>query len=148
MADIEKVLKALQICIPESNQDGLLGCKNCPYNDVCNANDVVGLTLPLIFDIRELLKEQNSQMLALDQSNSANEYLNEEVDNLNVLLRQQQDEIAMLTKKAKSPTWRRGKAFCGSCGGCLENKEKHSADIVSSIRFCKWCGTPVDWSNE
>ena len=99
-------------------------------------------------DVLELLKEQNSLMLALDQSNSANEYLNEEVDKLNALLRQQQDEIAMMTKKAKSPTWRRGKAFCGSCGGCLENKEKHSADIVSSIRFCKWCGTPVDWSNE
>ena len=98
--------------------------------------------------IYKLLEEQNSLMLALDQSNSANEYLNEEVDELNALLRQQQDEIAMLTKKAKSPTWRRGKAFCGSCGGCLENKEKHSADIVTSIRFCKWCGTPVDWSNE
>ena len=51
-------------------------------------------------------------------------------------------------KKPKSPTWRRGKAFCGGCGGCLENKEQHSSDIVSSIRFCKWCGTPVDWSNE
>ena len=101
-----------------------------------------------INNVIELLKEQNSLMLALDQSNSANEYLNEEVDKLNALLRQQQDEIAILTKKAKSPTWRRGKAFCGSCGGCLENKEKHSADIVSSIRFCKWCGTPVDWSNE
>lgn len=51
-------------------------------------------------------------------------------------------------KKPKSPTWRRGKAFCGRCGGCLENKEQHSSDIVQSIRFCKWCGTPVDWSNE
>ena len=51
-------------------------------------------------------------------------------------------------KRSKSPTWRRGKAFCGGCGGCLENKEQHSSDIVKSIRFCKWCGTPVDWSNE
>ena len=98
-----------------------------------------------IHNALDLLKEQKNLMIALDQSNSANEHLNEEVDKLNALLRQQQDEIAMLTKKAKSPTWRRGKAFCGSCGGCLENKEKHSADIVSSIRFCKWCGTPVDW---
>lgn len=102
----------------------------------------------VVRDAIELLKEQKNLMLALYQSNSANEYLNEEVDKLNALLRQQQDEIAMPTKKQKSPTWRRGKAFCGSCGGCLENKEKHSADIVSSIRFCKWCGTPVDWSNE
>lgn len=59
------------------------------------------------------------------------------------------DAIKLLKEKIpKSPTWRRGKAFCGGCGGCLENKEQHSSDIVSSIRFCKWCGTPVDWSNE
>ena len=59
------------------------------------------------------------------------------------------DMVKLLKEKLpKSPTWRRGKAFCGGCGGCLENKEQHSSDIVSSIRFCKWCGTPVDWSNE
>lgn len=148
MSELDSVIKALDICVPEIKADGQLSCRDCPYNEICNANDTVGITLPLIFDIKKLLKEQKNLMLALDQSNSANEYLNEEVDKLNALLRKQQDEIAMLTKKAKSPTWRRGKAFCGSCGGCLENKEKHSADIVSSIRFCKWCGTPVDWSNE
>ena len=59
------------------------------------------------------------------------------------------DMVKLLKEKLpKSPTWRRGKAFCGGCGGCLENKEQHSSDIVSSIRFCKWCGTPVDWLNE
>ena len=59
------------------------------------------------------------------------------------------DALELLKEKqSKSPTWRRGKAFCGGCGGCLENKEQHSSDIVKSIRFCKWCGTPVDWSNE
>ena len=141
MDKLEKTIKGLETCL--STDDGDYKCERCPYKNtdlICikeNKRDALNL-----------LKEQNSLMLALDQSNSANEYLNEEVDKLNALLRQQQDEIAMLTKKAKSPTWRRGKAFCGSCGGCLENKEKHSADIVSSIRFCKWCGTPVDWSNE
>ena len=50
--------------------------------------------------------------------------------------------------KGKQPTWRRGKAFCGNCGGCLENKEKNSSDHVTSIRFCKWCGSPVNWTNE
>ena len=59
------------------------------------------------------------------------------------------DMVILLKEKLpKSPTWRRGKAFCGGCGGCLENKEQHSSDIVQSIRFCKWCGTPVDWLNE
>lgn len=140
MAELDKVIKAWECCNPFNRR-----CFECPYDADCfhDSFDRVAIA-----DMVKLLKEQNSLMLALDQSNSANEYLNEEVDKLNALLRQQQDEIAMLTKKAKSPTWRRGKAFCGSCGGCLENKEKHSADIVSSIRFCKWCGTPVDWSNE
>ena len=140
MTELDKVIKAWECCNPFNRR-----CFECPYDADCfhDSFDRVAIA-----DMVKLLKEQNSLMLALDQSNSANEYLNEEVDKLNALLRQQQDEIAMLTKKAKSPTWRRGKAFCGSCGGCLENKEKHSADIVSSIRFCKWCGTPVDWSNE
>ena len=140
MDKLEKAIKAWKCCHPFNRQ-----CDKCPYDAECYHD---GFCRDAISDMVKLLKEQNSLMLALDQSNSANEYLNEEVDKLNALLRQQQDEIAMLTKKAKSPTWRRGKAFCGSCGGCLENKEKHSADIVSSIRFCKWCGTPVDWSNE
>ena len=146
MNKLEKVIKGITCCMDLDNPD--YACAICPYyrKNAYGENDCMrGKLMP---DAIELLKEQNSLMLALDQSNSANEYLNEEVDKLNALLRQQQDEIAMLTKKAKSPTWRRGKAFCGSCGGCLENKEKHSTDIVSSIRFCKWCGTPVDWSNE
>ena len=143
MDKLEKAIKGLECCYASFPK--CKGCPVCPYEKICYHDKACD---ELLKDALELLKEQNSLMLALDQSNSANEYLNEEVDKLNALLRQQQDEIAMMTKKAKSPTWRRGKAFCGSCGGCLENKEKHSADIVSSIRFCKWCGTPVDWSNE
>ena len=144
MADVNKVNKVIEGL--DCHAKNKVCMNHCPYCDGTGSDK--SCTKQLATDSIELLKEQNSLMLALDQSNSANEYLNEEVDKLNALLRQQQDEIAMLTKKAKSPTWRRGKAFCGSCGGCLENKEKHSADIVSSIRFCKWCGTPVDWSNE
>ena len=51
-------------------------------------------------------------------------------------------------KREKSPIWKKGKAYCGNCGGCLENKDRFSTYYVQSIRFCKWCGTPVDWSNE
>lgn len=50
--------------------------------------------------------------------------------------------------EGKPPTWKKGKAFCGNCGGCLENKEMFSSYHVQSIRFCKWCGAPVNWSNE
>ena len=78
----------------------------------------------------------------------ANEAL-EICEDAKVFCKQRNDAFELLKEKLpKQPTWRRGKAFCGWCGGCLENKEQHSSDIVSSIRFCKWCGVPVDWSNE
>ena len=60
MVDGEKVIKALRICIPETQEDSKLECSDCPYGDVCNPNDIVGITLPLIWDIRELLKEQEA----------------------------------------------------------------------------------------
>lgn len=62
-------------------------------------------------------------------------------------LKEQQAGIEQLKGEGKPPTWRKGKAFCGNCGGCLENKEMFSSYHVSSIRFCKWCGVSVDWSN-
>lgn len=58
MPDREKVIKALSICFPETQDDSKLECSDCPYGDVCNPNDIVGITLPLIWDIRALLKEQ------------------------------------------------------------------------------------------
>ena len=64
------------------------------------------------------------------------------------LMKDQQAEIKRIKGEGKPPTWKKGKAFCGNCGGCLENKEMFSSYHVSSIRFCKWCGVPVGWSNE
>ena len=58
--DREKVIKALSICVPETQDDSRLECSDCPYGDVCNPNDIVGITLPLIWDIRALLKEQEA----------------------------------------------------------------------------------------
>lgn len=79
-------------------------------------------------DALELLKEQKNLMLALDQSNSANEYLNEEVDKLNALLRQQQDEIAELTKQ--------------------QNRRKHGhwivlTDCSNAGVYCSECNTKM-----
>ena len=60
--DREKVIKALSICVPETQDDSKLECSDCPYGDVCNPNDIVGITLPLIWDIRTLLKEQENDL--------------------------------------------------------------------------------------
>ena len=59
MADIDEVIKALSICVPETQDYSKLECSDCPYGDVCNPNDIVGIPLPLILDIRVLLKESN-----------------------------------------------------------------------------------------
>jgi len=69
--DREKVIKGLNICVPETKDDSELECSDCPYGDVCNPNDIVGITLPLIFDIRELLKEQEPKVLTVDQLEDA-----------------------------------------------------------------------------
>lgn len=73
--------------------------------------------------------------------------LHEMYTNVIALLKEKKAEIERMKGEGKSPTWKKGKAFCGNCGGCLENKEMFSSYHVSSIRFCKWCGAPVDWSN-
>ena len=158
MDKLEKVIKAWECCNPLNRR-----CFECPYDADClhDSFDRVAIA-----DMVKLLKEQQEKIdglledlaTAIDDKDSALLMLKEcdTVEHaLSVLSKHGWKEtddvpypVELLTKKAKSPTWRRGKAFCGSCGGCLENKEKHSADIVSSIRFCKWCGTTVDWSNE
>ena len=69
MPDREKIIKALSICLPETQDDSKLECSDCPYVDVCNPNDIVGITLPLILDIRALLKEQEAKNI-LDVADS------------------------------------------------------------------------------
>ena len=59
--DKENVVKALSICVPETQDDSKLECSDCPYGAVCNPNDIVGIPLPLIWDIRALLKEQEGR---------------------------------------------------------------------------------------
>lgn len=57
-----RLLKALSICVPETQDDSKLECSDCPYGAVCNPNDIVGIPLPLILDIRALLKEQEEEI--------------------------------------------------------------------------------------
>ena len=65
-------------------------------------------------DALKLLKEQKGLMLALEQSNAANKYLNAEVERLNELLKEQEVKMSV----------------CDKCG--LE----HPADD----RYCPRCG--------
>ena len=133
MEDVEKVLKALQICIPETDKDGLLGCGDCPYNDVCNANDVVGLTLPLILDIRELLKEYE---LLKDQNAR--------------LIRQKKDLTQQVTRlkeqQPKKGHWifngdRAYEAWGHDCSEC----GKHFTTAIGTYgKYCWNCGAEME----
>ena len=125
MDKLDMVIKAWECCNPFNRR-----CFECPYEADCfhDSFDRVAIA-----DMVKLLKEQKNLIDCLVEDQV------KKIDEMDELLKE---------KQSKSPTWRRGKAFCGGCGGCLENKEQHSSDIVQSIRFCKWCGVPVDWSNE
>ena len=91
MPDREKVIKGLECC----NYYGFH--EDCPY-DKKDPNEEQDTTcmMDLMRDALAMLKEQNGLMLALDQSNAVNGYLNAEVERLNVLLKEQEAEIRQL----------------------------------------------------
>ncbi len=78
-----------------------------------------------------LLKEQNSLMLALEQSNAVNEFLNAEVERLNGLLKEQ-DAVKPIPPTEESDLWR-----CGNCS--------HQIFRCKHQRFCEMCGRAVKW---
>ena len=59
----EKVLLCMACCLPETDADAELGCKNCPYDDDRCGNDAqeVQIRVEIIEDIRKLLKAQEPQ---------------------------------------------------------------------------------------
>lgn len=100
MPDRENVIKALSICVPETQDDSKLECSDCPYGDICNPNDIVGITLALIWDIRALLKEQ--------------EPVEPEVEVLNEI-----DRLYKCSKCHKHFFYRKQK-YCDQCGQAVK----------------------------
>lgn len=82
--DREKVISTFEKIISVCKEDGC---------------DFVDLTFEDAEQILALLKEQNGLMLALDQSNAVNGYLNAEVERLNVLLKEQEAVVKQWTKE-------------------------------------------------
>jgi len=66
MADIEKILNGFRHCFPETEEDGLLNCDDCPYEESCSASsaDVVSMPTCIFEDVYELLKEQQPRVLS------------------------------------------------------------------------------------
>ena len=146
MDKLEKVKKYLEHCM---NNNGCDACEECAYG-----GESYLICKNLVKDTLELLKEQNGLMLALDQSNSANEYLNEEVDKLNTLLRQQQDEIAELTKqqnRSKHGHWKVLQNCFNSgvyCSECNTKMFDHYPMKKKLSEYCGHCGSHNDLNVE
>ena len=79
-------------------------------------------------DSLALLKEQNGLMLALEQSNAVNEYLNAEVERLNRLLNEQ-EAVEPELEGGGSSWWH----VCGECHGMIDKYDN----------FCRHCGRRV-----
>ncbi len=62
MADIEKVIKAIEICFNPAGK-----CKKCPYDE---AGAVPNCTKALGADALELLKEQQKNIERLEETNA------------------------------------------------------------------------------
>lgn len=86
----------------------------------------------LVRDAIALLKEQDGMILALGQSNAANEYLNAEVERLTGLLKEQ-EAVVPIPPKDESDLWR-----CGNCN--------HQLFRCTHQRYCEMCGQEVKWN--
>ena len=96
----------------------------------------VGVHIDALNDALALLKEQNGLMLALEQSNAANEYLNAEVERLTGLLKEQ---------KAKEGHWEvleycaNEGIYCSECHMKIFDRVTKPKDKLS--RYCPHCGS-------
>lgn len=96
MPDIEKVINGLEHCAARHK------CNNeCPYSNIIQDQNegMDSCITQLSKDALELLKQQNGLMLALEQSNASNEYLNNSVSELGETINILKDEIKRLEEQ-------------------------------------------------
>ena len=61
----ERILEGMAACLPVTEKDAEIGCKNCPYG--CCQADAVSVPLTMLEDVRTLLKAQEPRVLTLDE---------------------------------------------------------------------------------
>ena len=52
MNKFKKISDALAICMPETVQESMIDCDECPYFDKCKVQEVIPLPSVLVVDIR------------------------------------------------------------------------------------------------
>jgi hypothetical protein len=79
----EKVCKGLECCLPETQEQAVLSCADCPY-DPCSVS--VCLPISLIDDVRKLITAQQERIKELEAAQTARVMTLEEVrDNSEVV---------------------------------------------------------------
>ena len=68
MTKREKILMALSICLPNTEDDAEKDCRDCPYW-VCG--DMVSIPVRLIEDMRNFLEAQEPRVMTLDEIGNA-----------------------------------------------------------------------------
>ena len=71
LADAEKkdmILRGLAACLPETDEDAKIGCKDCPYG--CCEADAVRIPMTMLEDVRALLKAQEPRVMTLEEIES------------------------------------------------------------------------------
>lgn len=65
--DLEKVLKGLAACLPETDEDEEIGCAGCPYA-FCLSEKTVAVGVRLVEDARRLLRDRAPRVMSWDEA--------------------------------------------------------------------------------
>lgn len=122
---VEEINKAYECCKNSFHRH----CDDCPVTDDCCHDKMPLFVLKYAL---EMLKEQKDLILALEQSNAANEYLNAEVERLTGLLKEQEAVKPEREHSGGGTTWWN---VCGNCKTAINPNDK----------FCHECGKQVKW---
>lgn len=82
MDQFEKVVKGLECCLPETQEQAVLSCAACPY-DPCRFS--VSLSINLLDDVRKLITAQQERIKELEAGQTARVMTLEEVKDNEVM---------------------------------------------------------------
>ena len=124
MADIDKVIRGLEVC---SNNEGAFHCSDCPYKG--ESRDYRQCGEFLCEDALVVIRDQNQQICELRAEN----------DRLKDSSKWQESIEPVLDETTKR-FYR-----CGACGECVGFIDSDINDPDETDYFCRNCGRVVKW---
>lgn len=117
MADVEKVIKGLELCITDMNRSDSMPCMSCPYGSLSKGENC---QRRLFADALSLLKEQETE--------KSRKELIEKVK-----------ETVQAYRTSRTGT--NGFSIIWTCGNCGADLHPNNANC----KYCPSCGTKVKW---